>query len=1123
MILYNDAYQAILGRTEPGRWLGRSGQDSWCDNWDSVRSLFDRVFATGAAASSEDQLLTIDSNVVGEDLYFTLSCSPITGEKGEVAGIYCTLVETTDRVVAERRLETLRNLSSGLAACATDSESCVTAARVLAANAADVPFCLIYVLDPAGERASLAASSGIEPGTSLAPVSFDSAGPHQVWPIGEVSRSGRSELVRNLAQRSSQLPGSTSLEGVDAALVVPIWGRERRHPAGVMIAGLNPRRIVDDPYRGLLDLAAGQIGAAITRAVNATGSAQSRSSQVGPDRSAADVNVEPGVQSHAVSPAEKARTEAADVNPRASLEFLKREAELALRESEQRFARFMRHLPGLAWIKDMEGRYVYANDAAEKAFRARRSDLYGKTDLEVFPPEVAAQFRENDHRALVSETGIQTIETLEHEDGIVHHSIVSKFPIAGWDDRPALVGGIAFDITDLIRAKESIRESEERFRGLAEAMPQMVYVLTSDGDVEYLNQRWRDFTGLSRAGDAGMKEVVHPDDYPLTIERWRDAAARGSPYEAEIRIRRAADGVYRWFLTRALPIRGAGGAVTKWFGTCTDIDGQKRAEQGQHVLAEAGRILTSSLDYQATLANVCKLVVPILADWCSLDLLGDDGRVQHLEVAHTDPAKLELASEYRRLYPARPDDRVGLMRVFRTGQPEFFPEVSDKHLVMDARDPDELRRLRELGVRSVMIVPITARGQPLGALTLVMAESSRRYGEDDLRLALELGSRAALAIDSARLFEQLKTNDSRKDEFLAMLAHELRNPLAAIDNAVSLLGVPNAGQIDWSVDVIGRHVRHLTRMIDDLLDVSRITRGKIQLRARKIDAYPALNSAIESVRPLLEERKHRLNTSYGTDLIVEADPTRLEQIVVNLLSNATKYTDGPGQIWLSAEHEENEIVIRVRDTGIGIPPDQLPAVFELFVQGDRSLERSAGGLGIGLTLVQKLTELHGGTVVAKSDGAGKGSEFIVRLPAASQPVIDPASPMVGPEPSLKRAARVLVIDDNVDLARGLARLLEIHGHDVLVAHDGPSGVDTAKEWRPEFVLLDIGLPGMDGYQVAALLRQQPDTRDAIVIGISGYGQDDDRRRSKQAGFDHHLVKPISSEELIRVFERGKPQ
>jgi CheY-like chemotaxis protein len=306
-----------------------------------------------------------------------------------------------------------------------------------------------------------------------------------------------------------------------------------------------------------------------------------------------------------------------------------------------------------------------------------------------------------------------------------------------------------------------------------------------------------------------------------------------------------------------------------------------------------------------------------------------------------------------------------------------------------------------------------------------------------------------------------------------------------------------------------------------LLDVSRITRGKIQLRKSKVNVFPVFNSAIESVRSLLEERQHRLTTSYATDLILDADATRLEQIVVNLLSNAAKYTEKNGQISFSAQREHNEIVVRVRDTGVGIAPEQLSSVFEPFVQGDRSLERSAGGLGIGLTLVRKLTELHGGTVSARSEGPGKGSEFTLRFPAASETVAQASSPPKRFQATTRKPARVLVVDDNEDLAHGLARLLEIHGHHVRIAYDGPAGVKIAKEWRPEFVLLDIGLPGMDGYQVVALLRHDQNTKDAVIVAISGYGQEEDRNRSKQAGFDHHLVKPISSDDLIKVLDEPR--
>ena len=356
---------------------------------------------------------------------------------------------------------------------------------------------------------------------------------------------------------------------------------------------------------------------------------------------------------------------------------------------------------------------------------------------------------------------------------------------------------------------------------------------------------------------------------------------------------------------------------------------------------------------------------------------------------------------------------------------------------------------------------------------------------------------------------ELAETDHRKDEFLAMLAHELRNPLAAITTAVQLSTMSGVqDQIHWSMEVIDRQVKHLTRLIDDLLDVSRITRGKVQLRKETIDAYPVINGALDAIRPLIEQRNHELIVSLRPGLRLEADPTRLEQILVNLLTNAAKYTESGGTIWLTAGHEGIDIVIKVRDTGIGIPPEKLPKMFELFAQGDRSLARSEGGLGIGLTLVRSLAEMHGGSVTATSEGPGKGSEFIVRLPAVAARAEEmPRLPAKTPQ-AIAHRARILVVDDNVDMVRGLVRLLELLGHDVQSAYDGPTAIETARVHRPEFVLLDLGLPGMDGYQVATRLRQEQGSQDAVIIAVTGYGQEDDRCRSREAGFNHHLVKPI---------------
>jgi PAS domain S-box-containing protein len=360
--------------------------------------------------------------------------------------------------------------------------------------------------------------------------------------------------------------------------------------------------------------------------------------------------------------------------------------------------------------------------------------------------------------------------------------------------------------------------------------------------------------------------------------------------------------------------------------------------------------------------------------------------------------------------------------------------------------------------------------------------------------------------------------DRRKDEFLAMLAHELRNPLSAIDGAAQLFGkLETEDDLVWAKDVVQRQVKHLSRLIDDLLDVSRISRGKIGLKKEPLSLSPVVSSAVEAVRPLLEERKHELSVSLiNAGLRLDADPLRLEQILVNLLTNAAKYTDGGGRIWITAAQEGGDVVIRIGDEGIGITPELMPRIFELFAQGDRTAARSGGGLGIGLTLVRKLAEMHGGSVTAASEGLGKGSEFTVRLPALEGSAERKSSPLVTPPRVSRPSTRVLIVDDNLDTARGLSRLLKLLGHDVRVAHDGQEAVEAARGHRPEVVLLDIGLPGLDGYEVARRLRVDECCRGSVIIAVSGYGQAEDLRRSKEAGFDHHLVKPVDYDALMSL-------
>jgi len=357
--------------------------------------------------------------------------------------------------------------------------------------------------------------------------------------------------------------------------------------------------------------------------------------------------------------------------------------------------------------------------------------------------------------------------------------------------------------------------------------------------------------------------------------------------------------------------------------------------------------------------------------------------------------------------------------------------------------------------------------------------------------------------------EALADLHRRKDEFLAMLSHELRNPLAPISNAVHLLRLQKGENSiqQQARDIIERQVGQLSHLIDDLLEISRINTGRVQLRQERVAVSGIVECAVESVRPLIDRHKHELTVSLSPQPIwLYADAARLEQVVVNLLNNAAKYTDEGGHIWLTVQQEDDACVLRVRDTGIGITPELMPRIFDLFTQAARSLARSQGGLGIGLCLVHQLVTMHGGTVEAYS-ALGQGSEFVVRLPMVVSPASQPPSPPKETAEPTGPSLRVLVVDDNVDAAQSLAMLLKDSGHQVRMAHTGPTALEAALDYRPNVVLLDIGLPEMDGYEVAKRIREQPFLKNIVLVAMTGYGQDTDRQRSQEVGFNAHLVKP----------------
>lgn len=525
-------------------------------------------------------------------------------------------------------------------------------------------------------------------------------------------------------------------------------------------------------------------------------------------------------------------------------------------------------------------------------------------------------------------------------------------------------------------------------------------------------------------------------------------------------------------------------------------------------LAEASAVLVGSLEYDATLRALARQPVPFLGDFCAVAMNDESIGAVRTEISWIDEPGGQVHEHVLEGPVPDPALSAAIRRVSRTGEAELLPVLESRGAPAGRLTP--ARAVQPLN--SALVVPLQARGRTLGILAVAQGVSGRKYTTDDLALARDLASRAALAIDNARLYRDIQDGDRRKNEFLAMLAHELRNPLAPIRNAVQVLRKLDIRDDDlhWANDVISRQVEQMVRLVDDLLDISRITGGKIQLQREPVDVATVVARAVETSRPLIDARRHELQVTLPCEpLIVDADKVRLAQVLANLLNNAAKYTSDEGQIWLSVEFGGDEVIFRVRDSGIGISKEMLSSIFDLFTQANHSLDRSQGGLGIGLTLVRRLVELHGGSVQALSEGANRGSEFVICLPILVERMAADA-PTNGErqENSGRTARRVLVVDDNEDSSRSLARLLRMSGHDTRTALDGPSALAELASFTADVVLLDIGLPGMDGFEVARAIRRLPGGTQITLVALTGYGQDDDRRRSREAGFNQHMIKPV---------------
>ena len=779
----------------------------------------------------------------------------------------------------------------------------------------------------------------------------------------------------------------------------------------------------------------------------------------------------------------------------------RKEAEEALRESEQRFRAMVLASSDLMcrmnpdWSEMLQ---IYDKDFVVNTHVPNPNWLQYYVYRDDQPRLMALA-----HEAIRTKSLFEMEHRVRRADGSWGWMLSRAVPLL--DARGEIVEwfGAGSDVTEQKRAAQALRESERFLRSSLDALPGHIAVLDESGTILEINEAWQRFGDENHATASGIgvgvnylqhceQSLLQDDQTPAYVTGIKDViAGRQTRFEMEYPCHSPTE--QRWFVMRVTRFRNPGPVrIVIEHDNCTERklaeDALRQSEERFRALFDRGPIAIYSCDA----AGIAQEFNP-----CAVQLWGREPKRGDSGERFSGSHKLYLPDGT--FVPRAQSPMAAVLRGDSAGE-------YDQEFIIERPDGSRISIVANT-------VPLkNEQGQITGAMCCFYDITERNRLE---RKSLEQA-------------QALADLDRRKDEFLAMLSHELRNPLAAMSNAVQLLRLlKEEGPIQHQArSIIERQVGQLQHLVDDLLEVSRINTGRVRLRQEPVSVSGIVERAVETAQPLMVQRRHQLDVSLPQqEISLHADAARLEQVLVNLLTNAAKYTDEGGHIWLSVEAADAAeaaavpmVVIRVRDTGIGIAPELLPRIFDLFTQADRSLDRSQGGLGIGLCLVQRLVELHGGSVEAHSV-LGQGSEFVVRLPVVqptlptvSLPVLDTAQP---PAKASTRC-RVLVVDDNVDAALSLARLLEMTGHEFRLAYDGPSALEAVMDYQPDVVLLDIGLPGLDGFEVAQQIRQKAALSKIVLVALTGYGQDADRRLSQDAGFDYHLVKPASFSQIERI-------
>jgi signal transduction histidine kinase len=1164
--IYNDAYTPILGSKHP-RAMGRPTSEVWSEIWDVLRPLIDTPFGGGPATWMDDIELELERHGFVEECHFTIAYSPVPDETAprHIGGVLATVVEITSKVIAERRVGILRDLGSRVAEAKTAEDACSSAMNILAQHRKDLPFALLYLLEPDGHTPKLASLAGIEAG--------DAPGLVANLPLADALETERTLVCSAPAGLAT-----------DMVAMVPIKSNMAHHPAGALVVGISPRIRFDAAYSGFLELMGSQIATAIANA---------RAHEEERHRAAALAEIDRAKTAFFSNVSHEFRTPLTlmlgplrdtledpslpaplraqlDVAQRNSLRLLKLVNSLLdfARIEAGRVTASYEPVDLAALTTDLASNFRSAMDRAGLHFEVEcpplaqhvyvDREMWEKIVLNLlsnafkYTHEGRIDLRlrcEADHVALsVTDTGI----------GVAAHELPRLFErfhrVEGARGRTQEGSGIGLALVqELVKLHGgSIVAHSDLDRGSTFT----VRIPLGSAHLPPEHCRARTDRGATAIGSqAYVEEALHwlpqdtasrqPRPSPSDTGSQRHDPRFAATYGARIVL--ADDNAdMRAYVADLLGPAYRVEAVDNGLAALAAI----RRQLPDLVISD---IMMPGLDGMELAAAMRKdpALRPVPVILLSARA-GEEARNEGLSAGADDYMVKPFTA---RELLARVGALLELVRTRRDSEERFRAFVQATADVVYRMGPDwsEMRFLHGRNFIADTTLPSTRwidhyipqaeRERVLAAINdAVLHKKPFELEHRVIRTDGTLGwmfSRAIPLLDrdgsvtewlgtatdvtekhrthEALLAQRRELEDAsrQKDEFLAMLAHELRNPLAPIRNAGELLSrkLPADVSMRTAVHTIERQVTHLTRLVDDLLDVSRITQGRIELRREPVAVADLVARSLETVDPLIRRKRHQVSiTASCAGLHVNVDPERLVQCLANLLTNAAKYTEPEGHIRVHTREDGGNVIVSVSDNGMGIAPELMPKIFDLFVQGERTLDRSQGGLGIGLSLVKRLVDMHGGDVQIMSSGERRGTTVEIRLPLLEGQL---------PAPQDSRDAtgvsrRILVVDDNEDAANTLAMILKLEGHDVDTAYSGAEALGKLDGFRPGVVLLDIGLPGIDGFEVAARIRAQRRHADTRLVAITGYGQDADRARTLAAGFEHHLVKPVDFTELLKV-------